>query len=447
VVAPRGHTAVTTPAVSAGVSAHPLAAVAAAAQDQLIRDARVGVDHVLVAVRAQGHGDHLQLGGFARDVHRTRGQRGIWPAAPCGCASPVHRPVAVRRRLGAVVRDGHRVTVPTLAAWLEEWSASRRHHLEASSVRSYRDMADAYLLPHLGDVLLDHLDVRTIEATYTVLLSGGGRGGRPLAPRTVAYVHAILHRCLVDAVRLEVIAANPAARATVPRRATDGRAPRRLQVWDADQVRRFLRLSAGQPLAELWAVALGTGMRRGELLGLRCRDVDLTTGRLTVATSLVHVDGTPRWKPPKTGRTRTLSLDPTTTEALRRAVAGRRGDVPVFADAAGGPLLPQPVSDRWRRYVRTLDLPPIRLHDLRHTHATLLLAAGVPVKVVSERLGHTKVAMTLDVYAHVLPAMDRDAADRFGQLLADADAGTVGAPDRRPEPGQTCPDAVHRLEP
>jgi hypothetical protein len=196
--------------------------------------------------------------------------------------------------MGAGLRDGRPVTVPTLAAWLEEWCASRRHHLEASSTASYRVMADAYLLPHLGDVPLDQLAVA--------------------------------------------------------------------QVGEAVQVTR-----------------------------------------------------------PKTGRTRTLSLDPATAGHLARRMRAAPtvpADAPVFGDARGGHLLPQRVSDIWRAYVRTLDLPPIRLHDLRHTHATLLLAAGVPVKVVSERLGHTKVAMTLDVYAHVLPAMDRDAADRFGQLLA-----------------------------
>lgn len=311
-------------------------------------------------------------------------------------------------------------TPPTLAAWLEEWAASRRHHLEASSVVSYRWMADSYLVPHLGKVRLDHLDVRTLESTYAKLLAAGGRGGRPLAPRTVAYTHAVLHRALVDAVRLGVINVNVAADATVPRRAVDGRPPRRLRVWDADQVRQFLADTANHPLADLWAVALGTGMRRGELLGLRQRDLKLEHQQLTVATALVVIDGTPRWKAPKTGRTRLLSLDDRTVRVLQRrldAAPTADPDLPVFADAGGNPLDPGQVSHQWRMLMRTLDLPTIRLHDLRHTHATLLLAAGVPVKVVSERLGHTKIAMTLDVYTHVLPAQDRAAALTMGELL------------------------------
>jgi integrase len=314
------------------------------------------------------------------------------------------------------------MSIPTLAEWLEEWSASRRHHLEASSAASYRVMADAYLLPHLGEVALDQLDVRGIEAAYATLLTRGGRGGRPLAPRTVAYAHAVLHRAMVDAVRLGVIDANPAAGVTLPRRAVDGRAPRRLRVWDAEQVRRFLVASTDHPLADLWAVALGTGLRRGELLAVRRRDVDVEAARLTVEVAVAEVDGGVQLKRPKTGRTRTVSLDERTAGHLRdrlTASPSSAPDAPVFADPDGGHLSPRRISDVWRAYVRTLPLPPIRLHDLRHTHATLLLAAGVPVKVVSERLGHTKIAMTLDVYAHVLPAMDRDAADRFGRLLTD----------------------------
>lgn len=310
--------------------------------------------------------------------------------------------------------------IPTLAEWLEEWSASRRHHLEASSTHSYRVMADAYLLPHLGDVRLDELDVRTIEATYARLLICGGRRGQPLGPRTVAYAHAILHRCLADAVRLGVLEANPAASAVIPRHAADGRGHRQLRVWDAAQVRHFLDVSADHPLADLWAVALGTGMRRGELLALRHGDVDLEAARLTVEVALAQIGGAVQLKRPKTGRSRTLSIDASTLGHLERRIRGSRtdgADAPLFARPDGSHLLPSRISDVWRGYVRTLDLPPIRLHDLRHTHATLLLAAGVPIKVVSERLGHTKITMTLDVYAHVLPAMDREAADRLGDLL------------------------------
>lgn len=316
--------------------------------------------------------------------------------------------------------------IPTLAAWYDEWEASRRHQLEASLLRSYRWMADSYLLPHLGDHHLDELTVRGVEAVYARLLAGGGRGGRPLAPRTVAYAHAVLHRCLVDAVRLEVIPSHPLRAVTVPTRPTGDGAPTPLRVWDASQVRTFLAAVADHPLADVWTLALTTGLRRGELCGLRHGDVDLDAATLTVATSIAEVDGKLLRKAPKTGRQRRLSLDPVATAVLTRRRAAAEDDDPPVGPVAqrplvpgsdGGPLRPTHLTDQWRRLVPTLDLPPIRLHDLRHTHATLLLSAGVPVKVVAERLGHAKVAMTLDIYAHVLPAQDRAAATAMGALL------------------------------
>lgn len=166
-------------------------------------------------------------------------------------------------------------------------------------------------------------------------------------------------------------------------------------------------------------------MRRGELLGLRWIDVADDHRQVRVARSLTIVDGQPRLKTTKTQRVRRPRLDPRTAQTLERqrdaqarnGATTRNGHGVVFTDAMGRPLVPQRTTHRFRRLVRRLDVPTIRLHDLRHVHATLLLQAGVSIKVVSERLGHTTIAMTMDVYAHVLPAMDQDAADRFGDLL------------------------------
>src|SRR5690606_14542258 len=161
-------------------------------------------------------------------------------------------------------------------------------------------------------------------------------------------------------------------------RSVDGRAPRRLRVWDVEQVRHFLAVSTDHPLADLWAVALGTGLRRGELLALRPGDVDIEAARLTVEVAVAQVGTTVQLKRPKTGRTRQSSLAPATTDRLTRrvrAAPNASAEAPLFAADDGHHHLPQRITDTWRAYVRTLDLPPIRLHDLRHTHATLLLAA------------------------------------------------------------------------
>jgi integrase len=176
-------------------------------------------------------------------------------------------------------------------------------------------------------------------------------------------------------------------------------------------------------------------MRRGELLGLRWEDVDLANLQLRVATSLTEVDGILQLGHPKTGRARTLYLDPSTAAALEREPRGRdtSGHDLVFTRLDGTLWPPSQISDRWRgqwpRLARA-GVPKIRLHATRHVHATLLLARGVPIKVVSERLGHTTIAMTMDIYAHVLPAMDRNVAEAIGLALGEAMSARTDADER-----------------
>jgi integrase len=307
----------------------------------------------------------------------------------------------------------------TVDEYLDEWFSLQRHRVEPSTWHNYRTMAGIYLRPGLGSTPLAELSTRQLDLHYVQLLEDGGRGGRPLARRTVAYAHAILRKALGDAVADGLLDANPAALAEVPR--VDPRfddEPRRLRTWDADQVAHFLRHPRDRELHDLWRVALGTGMRRGELLGLRWEDLDLDVPQLRVAAALTSAGGQLRLKGTKTRKVRTLHLDDDTAAVLARQP--RRTPAPyalVFTRPDGSPWRPEVISDRWRGQWPGLELPFIRLHDLRHTHATLLLQAGVPIKVVSERLGHSRVAMTLDVYAHVLPAMDRAAADAIGALV------------------------------
>jgi integrase len=307
----------------------------------------------------------------------------------------------------------------TLDDYLDEWFALQRTRLEPTSWHNYRTMARIYLQPALGATPLTALTTRQLDLHYVRLLEDGGRTGGPLARRTVAYAHAILHNALGDAVAVGLLDTNPADRAEVPR--VDPRfddAPRRLRTWDADQVADFVRHPQDRELHDLWRVALGTGMRRGELLGLRWEDLDLDVPQLRVAAALTSAGGQLRLKGTKTRRVRTLHLDTDTAEVLARQP--RRAPAPhplVFTRSDGRPWRPEVVTDRWRRQWPGLTLPFVRLHDTRHSHASLLLQAGVPIKVVSERLGHSKVAMTLDVYAHVLPAADRAAAEVIGALV------------------------------
>lgn len=306
---------------------------------------------------------------------------------------------------------------------LDEWLALLHTRVRRSTLATYQRMADIYLRPHIGELPLAELTSHRLDRLYVDLLTGGGRGGRRLALATITHIHAVLRTALADAVDRELIPENVACRAHVPKFDPEADlASTRLPIWDAEQTRRFLVLSAENPLHDLWRVALGTGMRRGELLGLRWSEVDLAAGHLRVSAALTQVDGVLRLGHPKSGRSRTLSLDEGTLAALDRQsrTMDTHGHGLVFTRPDHSPWPPTIVTDRWRGQWPRLErsgVPRIRLHATRHVHATLLLAAGVPIKVVSERLGHSTIAMTMDTYARVFPAMDRDAAEAIGRVL------------------------------
>jgi integrase len=187
-------------------------------------------------------------------------------------------------------------------------------------------------------------------------------------------------------------------------------------------------------LFPLLRLAATTGMRRGEVLGLRWRDVDLQRGVLQVVQQRVRGADALTYGPPKTSRgRRRIDLDPATVSAprehRRRQLEDRLAFGPgyidadlVFARADGSPLDPDVVSRSFERLARRVGLTPIRFHDLRHTHATLALAAGIHPKVVQERLGHSSVSITLDLYSHAVPAMQADAASRIAAIVD----GTTG---------------------
>jgi integrase len=320
---------------------------------------------------------------------------------------------------------------PTLGQYLDEWLELQQTRLQPSTWASYRANLIRYLLPAFEDVPLAALRPRALTRHYRMLLAEGGSSGGPLSPRTVRYVHSILHKALADAVREGSVGANASEAAALPRvdprAAGDG--PEQLQVWTAAQLATFLAHTRGHRLAPLWQLAARTGMRRGELLGLTWPDVDLDGGTVAVCRALSMVRRRPQLEVTRTGRPRTLTIDGDARSALHdRASTQQRERLEigpcwgndwslVFTSATGSHLTPDVITREFRRAVTAAPVPAIRLHDLRHTHATLLLQAGVPVKVVSERLGHATVTLTLDTYAHALPSMDADATDRFAALL------------------------------
>lgn len=341
--------------------------------------------------------------------------------------------------INAELRKGTHV-VPsklTLGQWLSDWLAGLR--LADSTRASYAKNVRLHVEPYVGTVPLAHLTGARLSALYRQLERSGRqdyKSGAGLSPRTVRYVHTIVKAALREAVEQGLLAANPAAKARPPA-AREARAPE-VHPWTGPQLGAFLGWSVEQDCqdAAAWHVLAYTGARRGEVLALRWRDLDLDTGRLAVRRSagLVRVKGEGARLvegPTKSGRERVVDLDPGTVEVLRRHRVARAGlalqlardDALVFGDLEGRHLHPERFSRRFaeqlERCRRTADgLPAVRLHDLRHTHATLMLGAGVPVKVVSERLGHASVTITLSIYAHVMPGMQADAAAQFAALVA-----------------------------
>ncbi len=216
--------------------------------------------------------------------------------------------------------------------------------------------------------------------------------------------------------------------------------PEEIRYWTSAELRTFLEGNEDHRHWPIWYLAANTGMCRGELVGLRWRDVDLDTSRLSVNNAIISVGYAVLRSDPKTRRgRRTIDLDGRTVTMLRkhrddqedeRRTLGPRGACGfVFAKPDGTPFHPEHVRQAFDRRDARSDVPRIRFHDLRHTHATLMLMAGVPPKVVSERLGHATVAFTMDVYAHVIPGMQADAAGLFGDLVFGDDPVDPESPD------------------
>lgn len=336
----------------------------------------------------------------------------------------------------------------TVRTYLQGWLEVQRTQLQPSTWREYEGNTRRYLVHHLGARRVNEISHRDLTALYRILLTTGGVRGKPLALVTVQRISAMVHKVFADAVRDDLITANPADKALLPRVDLSS-GPHELRVWTAPQLTAFLERERHRPLWPLWVVAAGTGMRRGELLGLRWVDVDEATATIHVRRALSLVSGVVRLKTPKSNRFRSLHVGPEVLGALRLTqdrqqaqaeLPGRDAAEPasrtwglVFTEPDGGHLRPQKVTDTWREAVRDSKQPLIRFHDIRHSHATLLLQAGVSPHVVSTRLGHASITTTLDLYAEVLPAMDEDAATRFEQHVwgAAADQGTRARTTRR----------------
>jgi integrase len=307
-----------------------------------------------------------------------------------------------------------------LTEYLERWLQDYvRPNLTPRTTEGYEHIIRKYLIPALGNMTLNQLKPEHLQRYYSEKISGG------LSPQTVRHHHTALHKALETAVEWGVLSRNIADAVILPRvQRLD------MQTWGEDDVTLFLEAAKSTPYHALFYTALFTCMRRSELLALRWQDVDFILSQVCVSRSLHCLrGGSVVFRPTKTAKgRRAIALSPSAFMVLRehrekqevhRAMIGipLTDDDLVFSHLDGKPLLPNTVTHAWIKLVRWTGLKPIRLHDARHTHASIMLKQGIHPKIVQERLGHANIAVTLDTYSHVIPGLQEAAAKRFDEAF------------------------------
>lgn len=313
----------------------------------------------------------------------------------------------------------------TLAEFLRvTWLPAIEHTVKPLTYQGYRRALTRHVIARpIGARKLQQIDGPALNAHYALLLAGDG-AYQPLGAKSVRNLATVLHRAFKDAMKWQAVARNPVEASDPPR--PDDRIE--MTTWTFAELDKFLEAAREHRHSALWWILGTTGMRRGEALGLRWSDIDLDAGEVRVRRALVTGDGGKMWSTPKTkaGR-RTVSLDEDTVTVLRTHKArqnqeklalgaGYLDDDLVTAQADGQTVSPTRITEQFGRLLRRTGLQHIRLHDLRHTYATLALEAGVNPKVVQENLGHSHVSVTLGIYSHVKKKMKTDTAELLATM-------------------------------
>jgi integrase len=315
----------------------------------------------------------------------------------------------------------------TVGQFLDRWLEHIKPLVSPRTHERYGELASKNLKPLLGAVLVTKLRPMQISEAYAKALTSGRRDGRGgLAPSTVRYLHVILKAAMRQAVRWQILARNPLDVVDPPK---SERAA--MTTYDLAQTAELIDATRGTRMTITVILAVLCGLRRGEIAALRWRNIDLGVAQLAVTESAEQTRAGVRYKKPKNGKGRTVALSARVVNELRGHRVQQAGEllklgVPltddafVVAQADGSPLQPRTITQQWRQLLANHKaLPRIRFHDLRHAHATHMLSSGVHPKIASERLGHSKVGITMDLYSHVLPGMQEDAVARVDRALED----------------------------
>ena len=326
----------------------------------------------------------------------------------------------------------------TVAELMHEWLASKRPQVSANCAYDYQVTIDKHVLPALGSVPVQKLNAAKLQSQYNrwhadrLAFDESGQAGNQktkpgLSTRSIRACHMRISQALDYAVRMKLLTHNVARDAHPPRLDRP-----RFDHWDAKESAMFLRSAADDALSPLWDLLLREGMRRGEALGLRWRDINWDRGTAHISQTVIpdkHAKGTPviQERTKTASGARSVRLSQETLALLRShkvkqnsrrlAATDWRDNDLIITTGAGGPVNPNNVSRSFKAIVKRAGVREIKVHELRHSNASLLLLAGVPAKVVSEKLGHASISITLDTYSHLLPGMQDDAASRLSEIF------------------------------
>ena len=310
----------------------------------------------------------------------------------------------------------------TVGQWMDVWYENyAKIKVRLSSHQTYKGYIKNHIKPNIGDIPLEKLTTLDLQRLYKTLLARGRvdrleSKGQPkgLSPKTVRNIHQVLSSALKLAQEQRLILTNPAEGCALPKVEH-----REMKTLPMEQLQSFLREAKDSGVFELYYLELATGLRRGELLGLKWEDIDLEHGDLRVRRQIARINGRVVEAPLKTKNAyRTLPLAEDTISILEEQKKKVGSSPWVFPSATGGPISPDSVLHMLHRVLKRAELPEVRFHDLRHTFATLALQNGVDIKTVSGMLGHFSAGFTLDTYAHVTTSAQKAAANTMGKLLS-----------------------------
>ena len=308
----------------------------------------------------------------------------------------------------------------TVTMWMNEWFENvAKIKVRPSSHQTYRGYIDHHITPNIGNIQLEKLTTMDLQKLYRKLLNKGRvdrieakQQPKGLSAKTVRNINQVISSAMDFAVAQKIIPENPCKAVALPKVEH-----KEMQTIPAEQLQAFLQEAKATGVYEMYYIELATGLRRGELLGLKWTDIDWQNGIIKVRRQVARVDGQIVEAPLKTKNSyRAVTISQQAIEVLKQQKA-KTNDEYVFPSPNGGPISPDSVNNMLKRVLARAGIPKVRFHDLRHTFATIALQNGVDIKTVSGMLGHFSAGFTLDTYTHVTTAAQKEAADTLGNVL------------------------------